>query len=79
MLDALDQMDTDMDVVDGCALCSLPQSTVTAVLEPLIARYAYDLVYLALEFMRHSPYVPTMQTSSTETWVHFIPDLTELP
>ncbi len=45
----------------------------------LIAQRAYDLVYSAIEFMRYSPYIRPMQISSTEVWIHFIPDLTEWP
>ena len=45
----------------------------------LIAQRAYDLVYSAIEFLRYSPYYRPMQLSSTETWVHVIPDLTARP
>ena len=49
-------------------------------LERLIAQRAYDLVYQSIEFMRQAPQNwPSMELSGTETWVHFIPDLTTPP
>ena len=49
-------------------------------IKTLIAQHAYDLVYQSIEFMRQAPQNwPSMELSGTETWVHFIPDLTEWP
>ncbi len=74
LLNAFDQMDTDMDVVDGCSLCSLPQAKVAAVLEPIIAKRAYDFL---VSSHYHTAMLATWEESRER--VALVPDLTAWP
>jgi hypothetical protein len=44
LYDTCDELDTDLDVVDGCVVCSVSREKLNSFLEPLVARRASDLV-----------------------------------
>lgn len=63
----LEALEVEHEIVDGCLMCNWTPEKIAQVVEPLIARRAYDLVLHAVN--------ETIGTGDVSS----VPDLTELP
>jgi len=74
----LEALEAEHEIVDGCLMCNWTSEKIARVVEPLIARRAYDLTKHVLELV---PCLINMfsGTQRLEDVIPSIPDLTELP